>query len=212
MIEGFRYAARTRPIRTLLFLLGLISLLGTPLSVLMPIFADRILHAGPQGLGILMGASGVGALAGALRLAARVELRGLGTWIAAATAGLAVSLIVFSVSRSFPLSVALMVPVGFAMMVAMGSTNTLVQAMVPDHYRGRVMALYSMMFMGMAPFGALLAGALAGRIGAPMAVACGGVACLIGACVFWIHLAAFRAEARELVRAQRAASDLTTHR
>src|SRR5262249_42608482 len=138
---------------------GADGLLGTPFSVLMPIFADRILHAGPQGLGILMGASGVGALAGALRLAARLETRGLGAWIAAGTAGFGASLILFSVSRSFALSVALMVPVGFTMMVVMGSLNTLVQAMVPDHYRGRVMSFYSMMFMGMAPFGALLAGA-----------------------------------------------------
>ncbi len=179
ILEGLRYAARTEPIRALLLLLGLVSLAGMPYAVLMPIFADQILHTGARGLGTLMGASGFGALLGALVLATRSELRGLGRWIAWATAMFGASLIAFSASRSFWLSTALMVPAGFAMIVQAAASNTLIQAMVPDALRGRVMACYSMMFMGMAPFGALLAGLLAGRLGAPVAVAAGGVVCIV---------------------------------
>jgi MFS family permease len=100
----------------------------------------------------------------------------------------------------------LLIPVGFSMMVEMGSTNTLIQAMVPDHYRGRVMAVYSMMFMGMAPFGALLAGALSGFMGAPATVAAGGVACLAGSVLFWMKLPAMRGQGRLLILAQEEAN------
>src|SRR5262249_20122805 len=158
-------------------LLGLVSLSGMPYAVLMPVFADRILHAGARGLGILMGASGLGALLGALTLASRREVRGLGRWIVWATGALGVGLIAFSLSGRLWLSTAILVPVGFAMIVQTAASNTLIQAMVPDALRGRVMSLYSMMFMGMAPFGALLAGLLAGRFGAPTAVVAGGAAC-----------------------------------
>jgi MFS family permease len=202
IIEGIQYVARTGPIRTLLLLLGLISLMGTPYSVLMPIFADQILHGGPSGMGLLLGASGVGALAGALTLAARTSVRGLGRWIAISAVGLGASLVLFSLSRSFMLSILLLIPVGFFMMVEMGSTNTLIQAMVPDQYRGRVMAVYSMMFMGMAPLGALLAGTLSGFIGAPATVAAGGSACLVGGVLFWIKLPAIRGPGRQLIQAQ----------
>ncbi|MBV8265090.1 MAG: MFS transporter, partial [Planctomycetaceae bacterium] len=170
VVEGFGFVARTAPIRDLLGLLGLISLMGTPYAVLMPIFADQILHGGAKELGLLMGASGLGALLGALVLASRRGVRGLGRWVSRAAAGFGVSLIAFSLSRRFWLSEALLVPVGFSMMVEMAASNTLIQAMVPDRLRGRVMAVYSMMFMGMAPFGALLAGALAQRVGAPWTV------------------------------------------
>ena len=142
-----------------MLLLGLVSLIGMPYAVLMPIFADQILQHGASGLGLLMGASGVGALVGALSLAARQGMRGLGRWVAFSAAGFGASLILFSLSRSFWLSAVLLLPVGFSMIVQMASSNTLIQAMVPDNLRGRVMAVYSMMFMGMAPFGALLAGA-----------------------------------------------------
>jgi MFS family permease len=206
IVEGIQYVARTGPIRTLLILLGLISLMGTPYSVLMPIFADKILQGGPRGLGLLLGASGVGALAGALTLAARTDVRGLGRWVAASGVVFSISLVLFSLSRSFTLSVLLLIPVGFAMMVEMGSTNTLIQAMVPDQYRGRVMAVYSMMFMGMAPFGALLAGALSGFMGAPATVAAGGVACLAGSVLFWMKLPAMRGQGRLLIQAQEEAS------
>jgi MFS family permease len=205
IIEGIQYVARTGPIRTLLLLLGLISLMGTPFSVLMPIFADRILHGGPSGMGLLLGASGVGALAGALMLAARTNVRGLGRWVAVSAVVFGASLVLFSLSRSFTLSMLLLIPVGFFMMVEMGSTNTLIQAMVPDHYRGRVMAIYSMMFMGMAPFGALLAGTLSRFMGAPATVAAGGLACLAGGVLFSIKLPAMQGPGRQLIMAQEAA-------
>ncbi len=163
IVEGFTFVARTAPIRALLLLLGLVSLTGMPYVVLMPIFADEILHTGARGLGILMGVTGLGALLGALTLAARREVRGLGGWVAWASAAFGVSLIAFAISRHFWLSVALLIPVGFAQIVQTAASNTLIQAMVPDALRGRVMSVYSMMFMGMAPFGALLAGLLAGR-------------------------------------------------
>jgi MFS family permease len=198
------FVGRTGPILGLLLLLGVVSLTAIPYAVLMPIFADRILHGGASGLGLLMGASGSGAVIGALTLAARTRLRGLGTWIAACSAGFGVSLILFSMSRSFWLSAALLVPAGFTMMIQMAGTNTLVQRMVPDALRGRVMAVYSMMFMGMAPIGALLAGGLADRIGAPLTVAAGGVVCILAAGVFAVQLPALRGPARELILAQEA--------
>lgn len=204
--EGFRFVARARPIGALLLLLGLVSLAGMPYSVLMPVFADRVLHVGATGLGLLMGASGVGALLGALALATRHEVRGLGRWIARATAAFGVGLIAFSMSRGFWLSAALLVPVGFAMIVQTAASNTLIQAMVPDDYRGRVMAAYTMMFMGMSPIGALLAGAVAGRLGAPAAVATGGAICIAGAVVFQVVLPSLRPAARELLAAQERAS------
>lgn len=202
LMEGFRFVAHTAPIRAILLLLGLVSLVAMPYTVLMPIFADRILHGGARGLGILMGATGVGALLGALTLAARTGVQGLGRWVTVACAGFAVFLIAFGLSRNFWLSATLLVPVGFCMMLQMSSSNTLIQSMVPDHLRGRVMSVYSMMFMGMAPFGALLGGALADRLGAPVAVIMGAVACLGGAAIFGLRLPKIRGEARQLIIAQ----------
>jgi MFS family permease len=199
IIEGFRYVRHTGPIRTLLLLLGLVSLMGMPYAVLMPVFADQILHGGARGLGLLMGASGVGALVGAVVLAARRGLRGLGSWIAFGAAGFGASLILFSLSRSFWLSAVLLVPAGFSMMIGMAASNTLIQSLIPDALRGRVMAVYSMMFMGMAPFGSLLAGALAHRIGAPSTVAVGGVVCIGGAVLFGWHLPVLKQEARQMI-------------
>lgn len=200
--EGFRFVGDTQPIRALLVLLGLVSLVAMPYTVLMPIFADRILHGGARGLGILMGATGVGALLGALTLATRTGVHGLGRWVTLSCAGFGVFLIIFSLSRSFWLSTALLVPVGFCMMLQMSSSNTLIQAMVPDHLRGRVMSVYSMMFMGMAPFGALLGGVVADTLGAPLAVSMGGVAALGGAAIFGLRLPKMRGEARRLIIAQ----------
>jgi MFS family permease len=205
ILEGFQFVARTTPIRALLLLVGLVSLAGMPFSVLMPIFADRILNSGARGLGTLMGISGVGALAGALILASRQHVRGLGRWVAISCGVFSATLIVFAYSRSFLLSAALLVPIGFSVMIQMGSTNTLIQSMAPDHLRGRVLAAYSMMLMGMAPIGALLSGVLAGRIGAPATVAAGGVACGLGAAAFAVYLPSIRQEARELILAQSAA-------
>jgi MFS family permease len=202
IIEGFRWVNRTKIIRSLLFLIGLVSLVGMPYTVLMPVFADKILHGGARGLGILMGATGVGALFGALTLAAKTGIKGLGRWVTITCATLGISLFLFSFSTSFWLSAALLLPCGYSMMLQMACSNTLIQTIVPDHLRGRVMSLYSMMFMGMAPFGAFFGGALANRIGAPMTVAVGGIACVLGAIWFGRALPELRIEARRLIVAQ----------
>ncbi|HMK21415.1 MAG TPA: MFS transporter, partial [Terriglobales bacterium] len=196
IIEGFRWVEHTGPIRSLLLLLGLISLVGMPYTVLMPIFADLILHGGAKGLGILMGFTGIGALLGALTLALRTGIRGLGKLISICCAGFGISLIMFSFSTRLWLSAIILIPVGFFIMLQMACSNTLIQSMVPDALRGRVMAVYSMMFMGMAPFGALLGGAIADRLGAPITVAIGGAASIAGAIWFGRQLPIFRGEAR----------------
>ncbi len=202
IIEGFRWVNQTKIIRALLLLIGLVSLVGMPYTVLMPIFADRILHGGARGLGILMGATGVGALFGALTLAAKTGVKGLGRWVTLSCAGLGISLFCFSFSTSLWLSVALLLPAGYSMMLQMACSNTLIQTMVPDQLRGRVMSVYSMMFMGMAPFGAFFGGALAHRFGAPITVATGGIACVLGAIWFARALPDLRVEARRLIIAQ----------
>jgi len=199
IVEGFRYVKHTRPVRALLLMLGLVSLMGMPYAVLMPIFADQILHGGPRGLGLLMGAAGFGALAGALVLAAKKGIRGLGHWVAFAAMGFGASLILFSLSRTFWLSVALLLPAGFSMMIGLASSNTLIQSLVPDKLRGRVMAVYSMMFMGMAPFGSLLAGVLGHRLSAPGTVAFGGLMCITGALVFGLRLPVLGHEVRQII-------------
>jgi MFS family permease len=208
MLEGFRFVVRTAPIHTLLILCGISSFAGMPYSVLMPVFAESILRAGPSGLGILMAAAGVGALGGALALVSRHSVRGLGRWVAVSAAAFGIALIGFSLSRTFWLSTLLLVPVGVSMIVQLASANTLIQAMVPNALRGRVMALYSMMFMGMAPFGSLFAGWLAERVGAPITVAAGGLVCLVAAIGFSLRLPSIRAEARELIVAQEMAGGL----
>ena len=216
IVEGFQFVNRTAPIKALMILLGLVSVTGMPYVVLMPIFADKILHKGGQEfasligshdlgavrLGILMGAAGVGALLGALTLAVRSGVKGLGRWISVCCAGFGVSLMLFSFSKSFWLSVLLLLPVGYFIMLQMASSNTLIQVMVPDALRGRTMAVYSMMFMGMAPVGALLGGALSDRLGAPITVAIGGFASVIGARWFSVQLPKIRVEARRLIVAQ----------
>jgi len=216
LVEGFQFVNRTAPIRALLMLLGVVSVTGMPYVVLMPIFADQILHGGGQEfaaligshdlgavrLGILMGAAGVGALLGALTLAVRSGVKGLGTWVTVCCAGFGVSLMAFALSKSFWISVLLLLPVGYFIMLQMASSNTLIQVMVPDALRGRVMALYSMMFMGMAPLGALLGGALSDRLGAPMTVRIGGLASVVGAWWFGVQLPKIRGEARRLILAQ----------
>jgi MFS family permease len=203
IIEGFRWVNQTRIIRALLLLIGLVSLVAMPYTVLMPVFADKVLHGGARGLGILMGATGVGALFGALTLAAKTGgVKGLGRWVAISCASLGISLFCFSFSHTFWLSVLFLLPAGYSMMLQMACSNTLIQTMVPDQLRGRVMSVYSMMFMGMAPFGAFFGGALAHRIGAPITVAIGGVTCFLGAVWFGRSLPELRIEARRLIVAQ----------
>jgi MFS family permease len=200
--EGFRFVQQTKPIFALMLLLGLVSLVAMPYSVLMPVFAAKILHGNARTLGVLMGATGVGALTGALILASRTGLKGLSKWVAFSCMGFGAALILFSFSRWYFVSIAFLVPVGLFMMVQMASSNTLIQAMVPDRLRGRTMAVYSMMFMGMAPLGSLLAGELGARIGAQWTVALGGAGAVIGGAVFLRQLPKLRVEARQLIVAQ----------
>jgi len=200
--EGFRFVSQTAPIRAILVLLGLVSVVAMPYTVLMPIFAARVLHGNARTLGVLGAATGIGALGGALVLAARTKVTGLGRWVAIACGSLGVGLILFALSHWYVLSVILLVPVGFAMMTQLGASNTLIQAMVPDRLRGRAMAVYSMMFMGMAPLGALLSGAIADRVGAQWTVGMGGALAVAAAIVFARHLPKIRVEARELLSAQ----------
>jgi len=204
-VEGFRYIRRTTPVRDLLLLVGLLSFAGMSYSVLMPIFADSILRGGPKGLGLLMASAGLGSLCGALTIASRSSTRGLGRIVAVSALVFGVSLALFAMSRAFWLSAALLLVVGMSMITQAASTNTLIQSMVPDALRGRVMAVYAMMFMGMSPIGALVQGTLAERIGAPYTLVMGGCICVAGAIVFNIRLPALRIVARQLIDAQRVA-------
>jgi MFS family permease len=200
--EGFRFARHTKPIRALLELVAVVSFMALPFTVLMPIFAGRILGGGAGAYGTLMGAVGLGAMAGAMALAMRQELRGLGNVAGYSAAGLGASLVLFSASRLYSLSLVILVLSGLAMMMQFTAINTLIQAMVPDQLRGRMMSLYSMMFLGMAPLGSLLAGAIADHIGAPVTVAIGGFVSLAGGVAFLRRWPAMRGSARELVAAQ----------
>jgi MFS family permease len=206
-VEGFRFVLRTAPVRDLLLMIGLVSFAGMPYAVLMPIFAASILHGGPKGLGLLMASAGFGSLCGALFLASRSTIRGLGRIVAASALMFGVALVLFALSRVFWLSAALLLVVGMAMITQAASTNTLIQSMVPDRLRGRVMAVYAMMLMGMSPIGALVEGALAERIGAPYTVVIGGCICIAGAIVFNVRLPALRVLARQLIDAQRLATE-----
>jgi MFS family permease len=184
MLETVRLLTYPSPVRSLLLLLGLVSLAGTPYSVLLPIFAERILQVEARGLGLLMGAAGLGALAAALLLSARWQVEGLRHWVGRSAALTGASLLVFSQSRAFWLSVAVLVAIGFGVNTQLAATNALLQRAVSDALRGRVMSVYAMMFMGMMPIGALLAGALTQRLGASWTVAAGGFVCLLGAGLF----------------------------
>ncbi len=200
--EGFRFARDTVPIRALLMLIALVSLVGMPYSVLMPVFAVKILHGTARTYGMLMGATGVGALLGGLTLASRRGVSGLGRWVAMACGGFGTCLVLFSQSRWYLASLCVLVPMGFSMMTQMASSNTLIQVMVPDRLRGRIMGVYSIVFMGMAPLGSLLCGALAERIGAPETLTIGGAIAICGAILFAINLPKIRVEARQLIIAQ----------
>ncbi len=184
LIEGWRYVSRSVPIRSILLLLALVSLLGMPYTVLMPVFAAGVLHGGPHTLGILMASSGVGALAGALALAGRHSVIGLGRVIPVSAATFGVALIGFGLSKWVWLSVCMLVATGFGMMRQMAASNTILQTIVEDEKRGRVMSFYAMAFAGMSPFGSLLAGVLAARFGAPLTVAVSGGLCAAGALLF----------------------------
>ena len=207
LTHGFRYVRETMPVRDLLLLVGLVSFAGFPYSTLMPIFADEILHGGARGLGFLMACAGAGSLVGALTLATRSTIRGLGRIVAASALVFGVALMVFSLSRVFWLSALVLPVVGMTMITQAASTNTLIQSMVPDAMRGRVMAIYAMMFMGMSPIGALVEGWIAERIGAPHTVMIGGAVCVAGAMVFNVRLPRLRVMARQLIDAQHVETD-----
>lgn len=190
--EGFSYAFGFAPIRSILMLIAVVSLLGMPHAVLMPVFARDVLGGGPSTLGFLMAASGVGALFGAVYLASRSTIRGLGRLIAAMTALAGVTLMAFSHSRMLWLSLPLMAGVGFGILVMTASSNTVLQTVVDDDKRGRVMSLYAMAFLGVTPIGSLLAGALARVFGAPLTVLAGGLGCLVAASVFYRRIPMLR--------------------
>lgn len=202
-VDGFTFVRHTMPIRDLLLLVGLASFAGMSYSVLMPIFADSILHGGARGLGLLMASAGAGSLCGALILASRSTVRGLGRIVGASSLTFGTALILFAASRAFWLSAVLLFFVGLSMITHAASTNTLIQSMVPDTMRGRVMAIYAMMFVGMSPIGALAGGWIAERIGAPHTVMIGGGICVVGAIVFNTRLPRLRTVARQLIDAQR---------
>jgi MFS family permease len=197
---GWSYVSSFVPIRSILLLLSLLSLVGMPYTVLMPVFAARVLHGGAHTLGFLMGAAGVGALISAAMLAARKTVLGLGRIIAMTSAIFGAGLIAFSFSRVLWLSLLLMVFTGFGMMQTMAASNTVLQTIVDDDKRGRVMSFYSMAFQGVTPFGSLFAGMVASRIGAPFTIAFGGACCIAGACWFRTKLPEIRKYVRPIYR------------
>ena len=188
LLQGFRFAMKDRPIRSTLLLISMLSVFGLQYSVFMPIFAEDVLHSGARGLGFLMSAAGVGAVLGALQFAARTAYKGLAKWIAAMSVICSVCLLIFSQSKSFSLSIVVLFIVGFAATSQMAATNTTVQNRSPDALRGRLMAVYATMFMGVQPIGALLAGGIAKRLGAPVTLAIFGAICLLGSLIFaaWV--------------------------
>jgi MFS family permease len=198
--EGFSYAFGSLPIRALILLLAVISLMGMPYVVLMPIFADKILHGGPRTLGFLMGATGIGALLGALYLASRKNAVGLMKVVVFASGIFGAGLIVLSLSRHLPLALFILVVIGFGMIIEMAATNTLLQTIVDEDKRGRIMSFYAMAFMGMVPFGSLLAGSLADAIGTPETIMLCGICCILGSLVFALKLPAIRKVSQPIYR------------
>jgi len=185
--EGMAYAFHTPTIRLLLALIGVISLLSTPYTVLMPIFAKDVLHGGPGAMGLLLGAAGAGAVVGVMFLARQRGTEDMGRFITFALIRFGVGMILFSLSRNLWLSMLLLPLIGSGFMVPMAAANTLLQTLTPDRLRGRVMSLFLMMFMGAPPLGSLLSGFLAPHIGAPMTVGLTGIGCLFAALWFWVR-------------------------
>jgi MFS family permease len=192
--DGWDYTYGSRPIRSIITLIALVCLVGVPYTVLMPVFAATIFHGGAHTLGLLMAASGGGALLGALWLASRRTSDGLGRLIPVAAAIFGCGLVAFAFSRVLWLSLALMVITSFGFMVQVGSSNTLLQTIVEDGKRGRVMSFFLMAYFGTTPFGSLLAGSLSERIGAPYTLALGGACCVAGAAWFASTLATLERE------------------
>lgn len=198
MREGWDYVRSFRPIRTILLLFALISLMGYPYGVLMPIFAAQVLHGGAATLGWLTGASGIGALVSALSLTVRKSVVGLTRMLQIASAILGAALIFFGLSHTLWLSLVLMVFAGFGLMQGSSASNTIIQSLVPEDKRARAMSYYTMAFFGAAPFGSLLAGALAHRIGAPHTIILTGACCIAGSLWFTLELPKVKAIMRPI--------------
>ena len=196
--EGWHYVSSFAPVRSLLLLLGTVSLFGMPYTILMPVFASRVLHGNAYTLGFLMAATGVGALVAALRLAARKSVLGLGMVVCLSAFTFGISLILFALSRVLWLSLLLMFFAGFGMMQQMASSNTIIQTIVAGDKRGRVMSYYTMAVVGMAPFGSLLAGGLARLLSAPSTLIASGVFCIIAAVWFYTQLESVRTLVRPI--------------
>jgi MFS family permease len=200
MREGWNYVRTFRPIRTILLLIALLSLVGYPYAVLLPIFAGQILHGGATTLGWLTGASGVGALTSALSLAVRKTVVGLTRMVQIAAITLGIALIMLGLAHVLWLAIVAMVFVGFGMMQSMSASNTIIQTLVPEDKRARVMSYFVMVFFGTAPFGSLIAGSLAHRIGAPHTVMVTGACCIVAWLWFTIELPKIRAVMRPIYR------------
>lgn len=194
--EGWAYVSTFIPVRSILLLFALVSLMGMPYVVLMPVFAVQVLHGGPHTLGFLMGAAGVGALISALSLVVRKSVRGLLKMLPISAAAFGAGLFLFGLSGVLWISLLLMVVVGFGMMQGLTASNTIIQTLVPEDKRGRVMSYYTAAFVGMAPFGSLLAGGLAHWIGAPRTVMLTGSFCIVGAALFTLRLKTIREHMR----------------
>jgi MFS family permease len=190
--EGFKYVYGFHPIRDILLLLALVSLMGMPFQILMPVFAKDVFHGGPDILGILMASIGAGALIGALYLAYRKTVVGLGKNLAMATGLFGTGLVLFSLSQTFWLSLIILMFTGLGMMVEITASNTMLQTISEDDKRGRVMSFYTIAFMGTVPLGNLFSGLFSDLIGASNTILIGGVACIIGAIIFATRLPAFR--------------------
>src|SRR5258708_35173425 len=197
--EAFNFVRHTGPVGALLVLLGLISFTGLRYEILMPAYVTEMLHGGPAQFGLLMGASGIGAIFGSLVLAMFSNVRTLGDWAAMAAAGFGGSLVLLSFSHSFGPSFLVMLLIGFTMVTGLDASNTLVQRIVPDELRGRVMAIWTMMLSGLAPFGSLVVGGLAHQFTARRTFAAGGMACIMVAMGFVFSLPILQREARKLI-------------
>jgi len=197
--EGFVYAATTGPIRMILLIMAAGAFTAVSYVAMMPLFAEEVFGRGATGLGVLNAASGAGAVAGALTLASRTSVSGLGRWVAGASGLFGVMLAVFATSRDFSLALAFLIFAGFFQIILFSSSNTLIQTMVPNALRGRVMSIYSMVFMGAAPLGALFSGTIGERIGAPMVVVVCGAIMVMSSLAFTLRLPAHSVEAQRLI-------------
>ncbi|HEX3664556.1 MAG TPA: MFS transporter [Rhizomicrobium sp.] len=201
MQEGWNYVRGFAPLRTILVLFALVSLMGYPYMVLMPVFAAQVLHGGPYTLGWLSCASGLGALVSGFSLALRGSTAGLARMVQIATGVLGLALVLFGLSHSLWLSLLLLVFAGFGLIQVASAANTVIQSLVTDDKRARVMSYYTMAFFGAAPLGSLLAGLLAQQFGAPNAVIVTGVFCLAAAFWFSCELPGINAQISEVHRA-----------